>query len=489
MDLYFERHDGDAATVEDFVRCFEDASGRKLEQFRLWYSQAGTPEVQAEGAYDPKAKTYALDLKQSVPPTPGQAEKKPMHIPLALGLIGKRSAKPLPLTLEGENETGPNDRVVELVSPEQRFVFTGVAEEPVLSLGRDFSAPVIIRSPQDAATRAFLMSHDADAFNRWEAGQKLSTEILVGMIRAIKAGRPAVADPTYVEAIGAVIARADEDHAFTALMLVPPSESELALAHTPIDPEAIHDARRRLIWAIADAHGPALAALYTKLESRGAFSPDAASAGRRALRNSALRFLSVADDDYAAELAETHYRSATNITEMTAGLAALARTANKRREQAFADFHERFRDDPLVLDKWMGLQAMSPQPDTVDRVRALMGHKVFSLEESQPRARPDRRFRNRKSVAVPRPVRRRLPACPRGGAGARFDQSADRGAYGGGLRDLATLRSRASASDAHRTRGHRGASGAVGQPLRDGNKDARLRPSFRLEWLRLTSPW
>ncbi len=380
MDLYFDRHDGDATTIENFMRCFEDASGRKLDQFRLWYSQAGTPEVQVECAYDPNAGTFALNLRQSVPPTPGQSEKKPMHIPVAIGLIGKRSAKPLPLTLEGENIAGPEDRVLELTAPEQRFVFSGLTEEPVLSVGRGFSAPIVIRRAETAATRAFLMSHDADAFNRWEAGQKLCTEILVGMIREIKAGRTAKPDPTYIEAIGGVIARADEDHAFTALMLVPPSESELALAYTPIDPEAIHDARRRLVWAIADAHGPALAALYTKLESRGTFSPDAGSAGRRALRNATLRFLTVADDDYAAELAETHYRTATNMTDMTAGLAALARTANPRRERAFADFHDRFSSDPLVLDKWMGLQAMSPQPDTVDRVRALMGHPAFSLK-------------------------------------------------------------------------------------------------------------
>jgi aminopeptidase N len=380
MDIYFERHDGDAATVEDFVRCFEDSCGRKLEQFRLWYSQAGTPEVQVEADYDPKTKTYGLNLRQSAPPTPGQPEKKPLHIPLALGLIGKHSAKPLPLTLEGENTTGPEERVLELTRPEQRFVFSGIDEEPVLSIGRDFSAPVIIRSPQSSTTRAFLMSHDVDSFNRWEAGQKLSTELLLEMIRAIQAGRAPTSDATYMDAIGGVIARADEDHAFTALMLMPPSESELALAMNPIDPDAIHDARKRLIWAIADAHGPALAALYKTLESKGTFSPDAASAGRRALRNAALRFLTVADDDYAAELAEAHYRLATNMTDTTAGLAALARTANSRRDRAFAHFHDRFRDDPLVLDKWMGLQAMSPQPDTVDRVRSLMGHPVFSLK-------------------------------------------------------------------------------------------------------------
>jgi aminopeptidase N len=200
------------------------------------------------------------------------------------------------------------------------------------------------------------------------------------MVRDIQSAKRVVANSTYIEAIGGVIARADEDHAFTALMLVPPSESEIALCMNPIDPEAIHDARKRLIWAVMDAHGPELAALYERLKSRGPFSPDAVSAGRRSLRNAALRFLTVADDDNAAEIAETHYRDATNMTEMTAGLAALARMASPRCDAAFAAFHERFRNDPLVLDKWMGLQAMSPQPDTVERVRMLMGHPVFSLK-------------------------------------------------------------------------------------------------------------
>ena len=475
MDIYFERHDGDSATVEDFVRCFEDASGRKLDQFRLWYSQAGTPEVQVQGVYDPKAKTYALNLRQSMPSTPGQAEKKPMHIPLALGLIGKSSARPLPLTLEGENTAGPEDRVLELVRPEQRFVFSDIEEEPVLSIGRGFSAPVIIRSPESATTRAFLMSHDADSFNRWEAGQKLSRDILLDMVRDVQAGRAPTPDPTYIEAIGGVIARADEDHAFTALMLVPPSESELAQALSPIDPEAIHDARKRLIWAIADAHGPALAALYKKLDSKGAFSPDAASAGRRSLRNAALRFLTVADDDYAAELAETHYRSATNMTDMTAGLAALARTANPRREKAFAHFHDRFRADPLVLDKWMGLQAMSPQPDTVDRVRSLMGHPVFSLKN------PNRVRALIGAFAIGNPLRFH----DRSGAGYRlvrevvqtleFDQSADGGAHGGRFRDVAALRFRASAADACGAGSDRRAAGTIRQSLRSGHQDAWLK--------------
>jgi aminopeptidase N len=380
MDLYFDRHDGQAATVEDFVRCFEDVSGRRLDQFRLWYSQAGTPEIHADGDYDRAAKTYALKLSQSVPPTPGQPDKQPMHIPVALGLIGKASGKPMPLTLQGENEVGPEERVLELTAAERRFVFTGVAEEPVLSIGRNFSAPVIIRTAANAKTRAFLMSRDTDAFNRWEAGQLLSTDVLLAMIQDVQLGRPPRADSIYIDAIGGVLDRADEDHAFTALMLLPPSESELALALTPIDPEAIHQARNALIRKIAEAHGPALTALYGRLESRATFSPDAASAGRRSLRNSVLRFLTAADDEGAAVRADDHYRAATNMTEMTAGLAALARMDSPRRDAAFAHFHDRFQADPLVLDKWMGLQAMSPRRDTAERVRSLMSHKVFSLK-------------------------------------------------------------------------------------------------------------
>ena len=380
MDLYFARHDGEAATVEDFVRCFEDAGGNKLDQFRLWYSQAGTPEVTADTHYDPTAQTYTLDLKQRVPPTPGQAEKKPMPIPLAMALIGRESGAPLPLTIEGENATGPAERVIELDGPEKQVVFTGIREEPVLSIGRDFSAPVIIRTRTDARTRAFLMGRDTDAFNRWEAGQQLSSEVLRAMIADVQHERAPKPDPIYLDAMEAVIARADEDHAFTALMLMPPSESEIALAITPIDPEAIHLARTALIRAVVDAHRDALGALYRRLESRSAFSPDAASAGRRSLRNAALRFLTAADDDEAARIADAHYRAATNMTEMTAGLGALARTQSALRDAAFAHFHERFKSDHLVLDKWMGLQAMSPLPDAIGRVRALMDNPAFSLK-------------------------------------------------------------------------------------------------------------
>jgi aminopeptidase N len=373
-DLYFERHDGQAATVEDWVRCFEDACGRDLKQFRLWYAQSGTPGVEVQGEYDAAKKTYALTLKQSLGPTPGQPTKKPMHIPVRLGFVGANGA--MPLTLEGENARGPDERVLELTQPEQRFVFVDVAEKPMISVGRGFSAPAVFKVPTDRKSHAALMGRDADSFNRWEAGQALAADILKEMV-GDAAAKP---DAVYISAIGEVLRRAEEDIAFTAQMLSPPLESELALAMTPPDPEAIHRARTALIRAVTSAHGAAIEALYRKLDSTGAFAPDAKSAGRRALRNVLLRYLTAADDEAAASLADAHYRSATNMTDTIAGLAALTRMVSPKRDAAFAHFHDRFKGDALVLDKWMGLQAGSCLPDTASRVRALTKNPAYDVK-------------------------------------------------------------------------------------------------------------
>jgi aminopeptidase N len=372
-DLYFKRHDGQAATVEDWVKCFEDACGRDLKQFRLWYAQSGTPQIEASGEYDAAGKTYALTLKQSLGPTPGQPVKKPMHVPVRLSLVGGSGS--LPLTLEGENAKGPDERVLELTDAQQRFTFVDVAEEPLLSIGRGFSAPAVFKVPTSRKAHAQLMARDSDAFNRWEAGQALATDVLKEMASG-KGG----ADPTYVTAIGEVLARADEDIAFAALMLTPPSESELALAMTPPDPDAIHAARKTLIRAVAGAHHARIDQLYKTLEIRDTFSPDAEQAGRRALRNVLLRYLTAADDEAAAMLSDAHYRAASNMTDMIAGLSALTRMVSLRRDAAFAHFHDRFKDDALVLDKWMGLQAYSPLPDTVERVRALTRHPAYDVK-------------------------------------------------------------------------------------------------------------
>jgi aminopeptidase N len=374
-DLYFERHDGEATTIENWVKCFEDACGRDLTQFRRWYHQAGTPLVEARGAYDAAARTYMLDLTQSLAPTPGQPEKLPLHIPVRLGLVGQKGAH-LPLTLEGENETGPETRVVELTDAFQRIVFTGVAEEPLLSLGRGFSAPAIFKTSHTRHDRAVLMGCDSDAFNRWEAGQILAAEIMLDVAVPGTSGDSAA----YVAAIGEVLRHAEDDPAFAAQMLMPPTESELAAKRTPVDPDAIHGARMALVRAVANTHGKRFAELYEGSQGEaGQYSPDAKSAGRRALRNACLRYLTAEDDEASAGLADAHYRTATNMTDMMVGLAALTRMESPRRDAAFTHFHDRFKSDPLVMDKWMGLQAGSILPETVLAVSELMKHPAFDI--------------------------------------------------------------------------------------------------------------
>jgi aminopeptidase N len=377
-NLYFARHDGQAATVEDWVKCFEDACGRDLAQFRLWYVQSGTPLVEADGTYDSERRTYALKLRQSLAPTPGQADKKPMHVPVRLALLA-RSGRPLPLSLDGENATGPEERVVELTQREQQFTFVAIDEAPLLSIGRRFSAPVNLRTSPDRNSWAALMARDSDAFNRWEAGQNLARDVMLEMVRNIVSGHTASPDPLLVEAMGDVLARAHEYRAFAAQMLAPPLENELALAMKRADPEAIHAARMNLIDTVATAHRDAFDRLYDSLESDARFSPDAKSAGRRALRNACLRYLTAAGDEEAAQRADAHYRNASNMTNMMAGLAQLTRMNSPLRDTAFAHFYDRFRGDALVLDKWLALQAASPLPGTVEGVRALTRHPFFDI--------------------------------------------------------------------------------------------------------------
>jgi aminopeptidase N len=377
-DLYFKRHDGQAATVEDWVKCFEDACGRDLKQFRLWYSQSGTPIVEVTSDYDAAGKTLTLGFKQVLPPTPGQPDKQPMHIPIRMGLVAKSGAA-MPVTIEGDNATGPDERVIELTEGEQSVTFIGVEEMPLLSLGRRFSAPIHIKAPLDRTARAALMGKDKDSFNRWESGQALAADVLLQAAKAIETGQGMAGDGGYIKAIGDVLAGAEADPAFAALMLVPPLESELAAVMTA-DPEAIHAARVSLIRAVASTHRAAFERLYHASATPGAFSPDAGPAGKRALRNACLRYLTAADDEAAAEIADKHYRDATNMTDMIAGLAALTRMSSERRMRAFDRFHDRFKGDPLVLDKWMSLQAGSPLPGTVDHVRALMKNPAFDIK-------------------------------------------------------------------------------------------------------------
>jgi aminopeptidase N len=376
MDLYFDRHDGEAATVEQFVQCFADVSGRVFSQFMLWYTQAGTPEVVVAPHYDARAKTYRLDIKQTVPPTPGQPDKKPMVIPLALGLIGK-DGHDLPLILD----SGPLRRdVLELTAPSQSFVFTGISELPIPSINRGFSAPIKLGLPIDGNDLRFLAAHDRDPFNRWQAVQTLAMSLLTDNVAAIRDKALTREDDGLTDAMGAILADPALEPAFIALALTPPSEPDIAREIArDVDPDAVHAARRHVRAAIGGRLGAALTNTYRHMMTPGPYRPDAESAGRRALKNVCLGLLTATGDDDAIKLALAQYTGADNMTDRMAALDILSLHDRPERTQALEDFYQRYADDPLIIDKWLALQAAIPEPATLDRVRTLTSHPAFSM--------------------------------------------------------------------------------------------------------------
>jgi aminopeptidase N len=377
-DLYFARHDGTAATCDDFIKAMEDASGVDLSQFKLWYSQAGTPQVTAHGRYDAGTKTYALTLEQKLAPTPGQTEKKPMHIPVAVGLVGRNSGKDVAIVLDGAKAAAT--QVLNLREAKQTFVLKGVNEVVVPSIGRGFSAPVRLATDLTAEDRAFLMAKDSDAFNRWESGQRFATDLLVRMTAEARAGKTPKADALFIESFGELLRDARKDPAFTAMAVQLPTEMELAQVIDEADPDAIHAAREALRKALNGAHKGALRETYQALKSNEPYSPDAASAGRRALRNMCLRYLTAEDTAETRALAFEHFRSADNMTDKIGGMGPLADMSGEEREKALHQFYEQWKGNALVIDKWMSLQAMSCRPDALANVQALTKHAAFNIE-------------------------------------------------------------------------------------------------------------
>jgi aminopeptidase N len=377
MDLYFERHDGEAATIEQFVQCFADVSGRDLKQFMRWYSQAGTPEVVASGHYDAKAKTYRLDLAQVIPPTPGQPTKEPMVVPLVTGLVDG-NGRDVPLTLADGHS--PERGVLVLDKPAQSLIFTGVNERPVLSTNRNFSAPIKLTANLTPDDLRLLAARDSDPFNRWQAVQTLASTLLVDNVARIRAGHDPEADDGLLEALAAILADAKLEPAFIAETLVPPSEADIAReVGRDIDPDAIFRARAALRTLTGLHLNAALTATYQRLSDTRPYSPDAVSAGRRTLKNVCLDLLAATQEPHAIKLAAKQYQAADNMTDRMAALATLSLHDVPERKAAFDDFYQRYRDDPLIIDKWFSLQAMTPDPATLDRVRALTEHPAFSM--------------------------------------------------------------------------------------------------------------
>ncbi len=375
MDLYFQRHDNHAVTIEDFVAAMQDASGVNLDKFRAWYDQAGTPEVSVEDEYDPARKQYRLTIKQTTKPTPGQADKRPLVIPMAMGLLDGNGQE-LNTRLAGETEATSGTRVLLADQAVSTFTFEDVASPPVPSLFRDFSAPVKLSGISMDRAR-FLAAHDTDPFVRWESGQQYATRVLMDMIPAWRRGESPATDPGLIDALAETLARADNDPAFAAEAMSLPGEAFLADQMDIADVDAIHAVRDIARRDIGAALRPLLTAAYDRYQDAGTYSIDGTAIGKRSLRNTCLAFLS-ADGDPAR--AKRQFDTAGNMTDQLAALSVLAGIESAETDQALMAFHAKWRGDPLVLDKWFSIQAVSPLPTTVAHVRALAAHADFDLK-------------------------------------------------------------------------------------------------------------
>ena len=382
-DLYFERHDGQAVTCDDFVKAMEDASGVDLSQFKRWYTQAGTPRLVVSEAYDAAAKTYTLTFTQSCPATPGQSEKPPFVIPVELGLLDAQG-NDLPLRLQGESAAAGGNRVLSVTEAQQRFTFVDIAEQPLPSLLRGFSAPVKLSFPYDRDQLMFLMQHDSDGFNRWEAGQQLAVQVLQELIGQHQRGEPLVLDQRLVAAFRTLLEDASLDQAMVAEMLSLPGESYLTEISDVADVDAIHAAREFARQELANALFEPLWQRYqaNREQSRAtAYVAEAGHFARRSLQNIALSYLMLTGKPEVLAATLEQYEVCDNMTERLTALAVLVNSPfEAERGEALKAFAEHFKDNALVMDQWFSVQAASTLPGGLARVQALMQHPAFTLK-------------------------------------------------------------------------------------------------------------
>ena len=378
-DLYFARHDGQAVTTDDFVRALEDASGVDLTQFKRWYSQAGTPELRVERHYDAVAHIYTLTVRQSCPATPGQSDKQPFHIPLALGLLDA-AGNDLPLQLAGEAAPAGNTRVLQLRNPEERYTFINIPHAPVPSLLRGFSAPVKVHVDLTEAERCFLMAHDSDLFNRWEASQQMAVQIILKLIERVQKGQALELDAPYVQAVRHTLEDPLLDPALVAQALSLPAETYIAEFMAVVDPDAIHRTCRFIRHTLATQLRDVWQQVYTANRNPGEYSIDAAAMARRALKNTALGYLMELNDDSIRRICVEQFRTGNNMTDVLAALVFLINSESDAGDAALADFYTRWQDDNLVLDKWFAIQSTARRPDTLARVLALTRHAAFNIK-------------------------------------------------------------------------------------------------------------
>ena len=380
-DLYFERHDGQAVTCDDFVHAMEAANGVDLTQFRRWYSQAGTPVVNVLPSYDAASKTLTLTIRQHCPPTPGQPHKSPLHIPLRLGLLNADGTA-VPCRLQGSDPAAQEreEVILQLTEPEQSFVFEALSERPVVSILRGFSAPVKLIMERDLDELGFLLRHDSDTFNRWEAGQQLATIVILGLVADWRAGREMQIDPVIVEAFRHLLAQEWDDLSYFALLLGLPSESYLAEQMEVIDVEGIHHARETLMTVLAERLRQPLLELYRSYHREESGRFDAGAIGRRRIKNACLAYLSKLQESESRQLAIQQFKSARNMTDQIAALSAIVNEDHPEKAECLDAFYRQWQSEALVVDKWFALQASGSAPDTLATVTALLRHPAFDLK-------------------------------------------------------------------------------------------------------------
>lgn len=381
MDLYFQRHDGQAVTCDDFVAAMADASGRDLAQFKRWYVQAGTPRLTVAEQWDERQHRYVVTVAQETPATPGQPDKEPLHLPLLVGLLDGSGAD-LAARVSCPYERRGSDLLLELQEEQQHFVFQDVPQKPVLSFLRGFSAPVNVNPFQSRAQKAFVMQHDSDLFNRWDAAFSLAEAVILECLETLVAGGTMMLDPVYLEAMRSLVEQPADDRSLTALALQLPAENHLLQALKVIDPAALHAAHRFVKRELADRLADELLLLYRDNEPSAAYRLTEEQIGKRSLRTVSLDYLAVLGEQRAEllELCAKQYRQSATMTEKIGALSALVQVAGALRDEIVEHFENEWRSDPLVMDKWFALQAASPAGDTYDRVKKLLGHPSFSLK-------------------------------------------------------------------------------------------------------------
>ncbi|GAB4857401.1 Puromycin-sensitive aminopeptidase [Ancistrocladus abbreviatus] len=382
MDLYFKRHDGQAVTCEDFFAAMRDANDADFANFLLWYSQAGTPVVNVTSSYDAEAHTFSLKFSQDVPPTPGQPVKEPTFIPVAVGLLDSKG-KDMPLSSlyhEGKLQyVAGNSTVLRVTKKEEEFVFSDIYERPVPSLLRGYSAPIRLESDLSDNDLFFLLANDSDEFNRWEAGQVLARKLMINLVADFQQKKPLVLNPKFVDGLKSILCDSSLDKEFIARAITLPGEGEIMDMMEVADPDAVHAVRTFIRKQLASELKNEF--LTTVMENRSSetYEFDHPNMARRALKNTALAYLALLNDQGSTELALNEYKVATNMTEQFAALAAIAQNPGQIRHDVLADFYSKWQHDYLVVNKWFALQSTSDLPGNVENVRKLLNHPAFDM--------------------------------------------------------------------------------------------------------------